>query len=61
MKQEQTISKIQAALQDRRIAVVSESTGLGRNTIYRLRNGSDRKPTAGTIKILADYLGVEAQ
>lgn len=61
MKQEQTILKIQAALQDRRIAVVSESTGLGRNTIYRLRNGSDRKPTAGTIKILADYLGVGAQ
>ncbi len=61
MKQEQTIAAIQAALQDRRIAVVSESTGLGRNTIYRLRNGSERKPTAGTIKILADYLNVEVQ
>ncbi len=61
MKQEQTIAAIRAALADRRIAVVSASTGLGRNTIYRLMNGSKRKPTAGTLKILTDYLNIEVQ
>ena len=61
MEQTPLITAIQEALKDRRIPVVAKSTGLGVNTIYRVRNGSERKPNAGTIKILADYLGVEVK
>ena len=56
------IAKVQAALQDRIVQTVAERTGLSQNTISALRDGKTGKrgPNSSTVKILADYLGVES-
>jgi len=54
------IIKIQAALQDRVILKVARATGLSKTTIFRIRDGQyqNKGPQLGTVKVLADYLGV---
>lgn len=48
--------KIKEALQDRLLHVVAEKTGLSRQTISKIKNGGSG--TRSTMKLLADYLGV---
>lgn len=50
------IEKIADALRDRNLMRVSEATGLHHNTLVRLRTGETKRLTAGTQKILTDYL-----
>ena len=51
-----TLKQIQAELTDRRIDRVSEVTGLNRNTIITVRDGTNVNPTWTTLKALDDYL-----
>lgn len=50
--------KIRAALADRVLNVVSERTGVSTGTLLNIKHGK-RKANAATLKVLADYLGVE--
>lgn len=50
------LEKIVLALKDRRIDAVEESTGIHRNTLAGLRDGSNKNPTYRVIKALSDYL-----
>jgi len=51
-----TLDKIREALQDRRINVVAEATGLSVATIANIRTGRQDNPTYVVMKRLSDYL-----
>lgn len=51
-----TLEEIKHALRDRRLDVVSESTGIHRATISRIRNDENANPTYSVMKTLSDYL-----
>lgn len=51
-----TLDKIRAGLQDRRINVVAEATGLSVATIANIRSGRQDNPTYAVAKALSDYL-----
>lgn len=51
------LDEIKAALQDRRLDVVSDATGLHRNTIAGIRSGKVADPSYKAVKALSDYLG----
>lgn len=53
-----TLDKIKDALQDRRLDVVSEKTGISSTTLSGIRNGRITRPHAATIKVLSAYLGL---
>lgn len=51
-----TIEEIKERLTDKNIAVVSERTGVHRNTLSAIRCGENTNPTYNVIKILSEYL-----
>jgi len=51
-----TLDKIREALQDRRLIVVAEATGLSVATIANIRSGRQDNPTYSVMKALSDYL-----
>jgi hypothetical protein len=51
-----TLDKIRALLADRRLDIVSEATGVHRNTLASIRAGRTENPSYDTIRKLSDYL-----
>ena len=51
-----TIEQIRVALKDRRISMVSVSTGLHYNKIKGVRDNEDANPSYKVLKALSDYL-----
>jgi hypothetical protein len=51
-----TLDQIREKLADRKLDVVSKSVGVHRNTLYGIRNGSNKDPRYSIIKALSDYL-----
>jgi transcriptional regulator with XRE-family HTH domain len=50
------LEQIRTALDDRNVEKVSARTGIHRNTIAAIRNGTNANPTYATMKLLCDYL-----
>ena len=50
-----TIEQIRVALRDRRISMVSVSTGLHYNTIKSVRDNESANPSYKVLKALSDY------
>ena len=50
------LDQIRTALDDRNIEKVAARTGIHRNTIAAIRNGTNANPTYATMKLLSDYL-----
>ena len=50
------LDEIKAGLEDRNVEKVSARTGIHRNTIAAIRNGTNANPTYATMKLLSDYL-----
>jgi hypothetical protein len=51
-----TLELIRAQLQDRRLTVISEKTGLHPNTLRDIRNNADCNPSHRVLLALSDYL-----
>jgi hypothetical protein len=51
-----TLNEIRQALQDRRVGMVAEATGLHYNTVRQIRDGVSNAPSYRTISALSDYL-----
>jgi hypothetical protein len=51
-----TLEQIQAALADRRPAMVAEATGLHYNTVRSVRDNPQANPTYAVLRALSDYL-----
>lgn len=54
-----TVDEICAALKDRNLSVVSEKTGVHRNTLATIKNGDNRNPTYRVLTALSSYLRPE--
>ncbi len=50
------LEDIRGLLQDRRISIVAEATGIHFNTIREIRDNKDANPTYRVMTKLADYL-----
>lgn len=50
------LDEIRAKLADRRLDVVSDATGLHRNTVSDIRSGKIINPSYAAVKALSDYL-----
>jgi len=51
-----TLDELQALLKDRRISMISEATGIHRNTITAIRDSGERaNPSYAVLKALSDY------
>ena len=55
-----TLQDIRNALQDRRLLMVAEATGLHYNTIKQVRDNPSSNPTHKVLSGLSDYLGRKA-
>lgn len=55
-----TIEEIRVALQDRRIPVIAERTGIHHNTIAAIRDGDTKDPSFRVVSTLSDYLTSQA-
>lgn len=53
------IEHLRELLQDRRIDIVAEKTGISYMTIVKLRNGSLTNPTYRVIEALENYFNAE--
>ena len=51
-----TVDQIRTALQDRRLAVVAEATGITRVSLNNIRNGTTKNPSYNTVVALSEYL-----
>jgi hypothetical protein len=51
-----TVEEIKERLQDRRIPIVSEATGLSYPTIQKIRDGESDNPSYKTMQRLSEYL-----
>lgn len=51
-----TLQDIRNALQDRRLLMVAEATGLHYNTIKQVRDNVQSNPTHKVLSALSDYL-----
>jgi len=51
-----TLQQIRQQLQDRRLSVVSERTGLHPNTLRDIRNNADCNPSHRVLAALSDYI-----
>jgi transcriptional regulator with XRE-family HTH domain len=51
-----TLEQIRVALQDRRLGLVAESTGLHYNTVRGIASGENVNPTYAVLKAISDYL-----
>ncbi len=56
-----TLGQIRELLDDRKLDVVSEKTGLHRNTLAAIRDGRNDNPTLKTIEALSDYLAGQCE
>lgn len=56
-----TLGQIREFLADRRLDVVSEKTGLHRNTLAAIRDGINENPTLKTIEALSDYFAGQCE
>ncbi len=54
-----TLVQIRALLQDRRLQMVAEATGLHENTIRQIRNDETANPTYKVMVALSDYFEKE--
>lgn len=54
-----TIDQIKRMLADRRLDVVSEATGLHRNTLAAIRDGRHENPKYETMRKLSEYLSAQ--
>jgi hypothetical protein len=52
-----TLKQISDSLQDRRLTVISEATGVHWNTIRTIRDNPKANPTYQVMVKLSDYLG----
>ena len=52
-----TIQEIKDALSDRKLTVVSDATGINRNTLAAIRDGQNLNPRSETVRKLSEYLG----
>lgn len=50
------LEQIQKALNDRRLIVVAEATGISYGTLLAIRDNPDANPGVKTLKIIEDYL-----
>jgi hypothetical protein len=55
-----TLEQIRTQLQDRRLSVISDHTGLHYNTIRAVRDDYRHQPSYDTVRRLADYLEARA-
>lgn len=53
------LEQIGNGLKDRRLDIVSEKTGINRNTLARIRDGIQRSANSNTINALAQYFGLK--
>jgi hypothetical protein len=51
-----TLEMIREMLQDRRVPLVADATGLHYNTIRQIRDTPEANPTYKVVKALSDYL-----
>jgi len=51
-----TLEEIRGMLQDRRVSIVAEATGIHFNTIRDIRDNKDANPTYRVMTKLAEYL-----
>jgi transcriptional regulator with XRE-family HTH domain len=51
-----TLDQIKRKLEDRRIDIVAERTGIHRNTIARIKSGQQANPTYHILQRLSAYL-----
>lgn len=51
-----TLEEIKQELQDMNASAISDKTGLSRQLVSSIKNGTAKKPSYDTIKILSDYL-----
>ena len=51
-----TLDQLREALQDRRVKIVSEATGLHPNTVAAIRDGRNTNPTYEVMVKLSEYL-----
>lgn len=51
-----TLEQIRVALQDRRLGLVAEATGLHYNTVRGIASGENVNPTYAVLKAISDYL-----
>lgn len=56
-----TLELIRAQLQDRRLTVISEKTGLHPNTLRDIRNNADCNPSHRVLSALSEYIKSSAQ
>jgi N-acetylmuramic acid 6-phosphate (MurNAc-6-P) etherase len=56
-----TLELIRAQLQDRRLTVISEKTGLHPNTLRDIRNNADCNPSHRVLAALSTYIENSAQ
>ncbi len=54
-----TIDQLREALQDRRLGVIAERTGVSENTIRTIRDGKNTNPSRLTMRVLTDYFKQE--
>lgn len=55
-----TVEKIKEHLQDRRLLVISEATGIHYATILAIKTGRVTNPSYETVRALSDYLTNDA-
>jgi N-acetylmuramic acid 6-phosphate (MurNAc-6-P) etherase len=51
-----TLEEIKTQLQDRRVDIVAQATGLHYNSVQRIRSGANSNPSYNVMKLLSDYL-----
>lgn len=51
-----SLDEIRKGLQDRRLSIVAEATGLHYNTVRAISVGENTNPTHETMRLLSDYL-----
>lgn len=56
-----TLELIRAQLQDRRLTVIAERTGLHPNTLRDIRNNADCNPSHRVLAALSEYISSSAQ
>jgi DNA-binding Xre family transcriptional regulator len=51
-----TIKEIRQKLEDRKLQIVAEKTGVHYNTLKKIKDGKNDNPTLKVIKAISDYL-----
>ena len=56
-----TLHQIKRLLADRKLTLVSNATGIHRNTLAEIRDNPDANPTHNTLATLSDYFTSQMQ